>query len=54
MLTTEQVAEQLQVGVVTVRRWLQRRQLRGIWIGGQTGWRVPESEVRRFIEERRR
>lgn len=50
MLKVEQVAERLQVGVITVRRWLQSGKLRGVRIGGtRAGWRVPESEVERLL-----
>ena len=53
MLTVRQVAEHLQVHADTVRRWLEANTLRGVKLGGRAGWRIPESELRRFIEERR-
>jgi excisionase family DNA binding protein len=53
MLTVKQVAEHLQVGVVTVQRWLRSGKLKGIRLGAtRTGWRVPESEVVRYLQER--
>jgi excisionase family DNA binding protein len=52
MLTVKQVAERLQVHANTVRRWLDERELRGVKLGGKAGWRVRESELRRFLKER--
>jgi excisionase family DNA binding protein len=50
MLTVKQVAERLQVHVITVQRWLRAGKLRGIRLGGtKAGWRIPESELRRFL-----
>jgi excisionase family DNA binding protein len=53
MLTTRQVAERLQVKVITVQRWLHAGQMQGINLGGRSGWRVPETAVREFIAQRR-
>lgn len=54
MLTVKQVAEQLQVGVITVQRWLRQGKLRGVQLGGRrVGWRIPESEIARLIAEGR-
>jgi excisionase family DNA binding protein len=48
-LTVKQVAERLQIGEVTVLRWLRSGKLAGIKLGGnRIGWRVPESEVARL------
>lgn len=55
MLTTEQVAERLQLNKVTVQRWLAATppKLKGIKLGNtRAGWRVAESEVERFLKER--
>jgi excisionase family DNA binding protein len=50
MMTTEQAAERLQVGVVTVQRWLRSGRLRGVRIGGRrAGWRIPANEVERLL-----
>jgi excisionase family DNA binding protein len=48
MLTVKQVAERLQIGQVTVLRWLRSGKLEGVRLGGtRIGWRVPVSEVER-------
>jgi excisionase family DNA binding protein len=50
LLTVPEVANELRVTEETVRRWLRQRRLRGIRPGGtKLGWRVPESELRRFM-----
>ena len=50
MLTVRQVAERLQVHVITVQRWLRSGRLRGIRLGGtKAGWRIPASELQRFL-----
>lgn len=48
MLTTEQVAERLQLHVITVQRWLRDGKLKGTKLPGKAGWRVPVSEVERM------
>ena len=49
-LTVAQVAERLATRPETVRRWLRDGRLRGVRLGGRkTGWRIPESEVRRLL-----
>ena len=49
MLTVKQVAERLQIGQVTVLRWLRSGKLVGVKPGGtRIGWRVPVSEVERL------
>ena len=53
MLTVNQVAAQLQVDVQTVRRWLRNKELDGVFLGGRSGWRVPEVEVQAFLDRRR-
>jgi excisionase family DNA binding protein len=52
MLTVREVARKLQVTEESVRRWLRGGLLRGVPLRGRAGWRVPESELRRFLEER--
>lgn len=48
-LTTKQVAARLQVGEITVLRWLRSGKLRGHKPGGtRIGWRVPLAEVERM------
>ncbi len=53
LLTVAQVAERLKVNRETVRRWLRAGQLRGTLLGDRAGWRIPASEVERFIDPER-
>lgn len=53
MLTPEQVAEQLQVKVTTVRDYLRRGLLVGYKIGGTKDWRVKPSDLNAFLEARK-
>lgn len=49
MLTVKQVAERLQIGQVTVLRWLRSGKLAGVKPGGtRIGWRIPAAEVERL------
>lgn len=48
MLTTQQVAERLQVKVTTVQRWLSSGKMRGTRLPGKAGYRVPVEEVERM------
>ena len=50
-LTVREVADQLRVNLDTVRRWLRLKKLRGRFVGGRTGYLIPPSEVRRFLNE---
>ena len=52
LLTTEQVAERLQVSTQTIQRWLRSETLRGVRLPGKAGYRVRESELQRFLAER--
>ena len=48
LLTTDQVAERLEVTPRTVRRYIQEGQFGNVFrVGGQL--RVPEGEVERFV-----
>lgn len=50
LLTVREVAQQLQTTEATVTRWLRDGKLRGVRPGGtKLGWRVPESELRKFL-----
>lgn len=50
LLKVTEVAERLRVNPETVRRWLRQGKLRGVLMGGDRGgYRIPESEVRRFL-----
>ena len=53
MLGVRDITERLGVHENTVLRWLQRGELRGYRLGGRrAGWRVKESDLERFIEQR--
>jgi excisionase family DNA binding protein len=54
LLTVPDVAARLRVSEETVRSWLRSEQIRGYNLGGRSGWRVPASEVDRFLAERAR
>ena len=52
LLTVREVAERLRSSPETVRRWLRQGKLRGFRPGGtKLGYRVPESELQRFLAE---
>ncbi|MBV9582873.1 MAG: helix-turn-helix domain-containing protein [Chloroflexi bacterium] len=49
LLTVQEVAERVRSSPETVRRWIRRGTLRAVRPGGnKLGYRVPESELRRF------
>jgi excisionase family DNA binding protein len=50
LLTVREVAERLRSAPETVRRWLRQGKLRGFRPGGtKLGYRIPESELERFL-----
>jgi excisionase family DNA binding protein len=51
LLTVKQVAERLKVHEETVRIWLRKWRLHGRRMSDRMGWRIPASELRRFIDE---
>jgi excisionase family DNA binding protein len=52
LLTVREVAERIRSTPQTVRRWLRQGRLRGFRPGGtKLGYRVPESELQRFLSE---
>ncbi len=51
LLTVEEAAKQLRVHPESVRRWLRNGTIHGHRLTRRAGWRVPESELRRFLEE---
>ena len=52
LLTVDEVAERLRVTPETVRRMLRAGRLRGSMpVSPRAGWRIPESEVARLLEE---
>jgi len=52
-LTREEVAKYFRVHMRTVDRWLQNGSLKGYKLGkGRTAlWRIPESEINRFLKK---
>jgi excisionase family DNA binding protein len=51
LLTVREVAERIRSSPETVRRWLRQGKLRGFRPGGtKLGYRVPESELQRFLQ----
>ena len=51
LLTVREVAARMRSSPETVRRWLRQGKLRGFRPGGtRLGYRVPESELQRFIQ----
>ncbi|WP_307105952.1 helix-turn-helix domain-containing protein [Arthrobacter globiformis] len=48
-LTIEQVAEELNVGVPSIRALLKTGELRGIQIGGRGLWRISRQDVDDYI-----
>jgi len=52
LLTVRQVAQQLQVAEITVRRWIATGRIkRASKITSRSGWRIPQSEVERLLRE---
>ncbi len=49
--TVEEIAEILQLDVVTVRRYLSQGDMKGAKIG--KSWRVTEEELKEFVEDRK-
>jgi len=52
LMTAQEVATRLRVSRETVRRWLRDGKLKGFVVSDAAGWRIPVSEVDRFIDER--
>lgn len=50
-LTSQDVAERLQVSRETVRRWLRTKELRGMPLG-RAGYRIEEADFQAFIQQR--
>jgi excisionase family DNA binding protein len=52
LLTVAEVAERLKLTEETIRVWLREGRLQGVRLSTRrAGWRVPESEVERMIEQ---
>jgi excisionase family DNA binding protein len=52
MLKLDDVAEQLEVSIETVRRWVRNGELEVIDLGGKAGYRVTEAALQRFLQSR--
>jgi excisionase family DNA binding protein len=51
LLTANEAAAQLRVGVGAIRDWLRSGELRGMRMRStRAGWRIRESDLARFIE----
>ena len=50
MLTTEEVAERLNMHMKTVQLWLRQGRIKGTKLGPRM-WRVRESDLQDFIEQ---
>lgn len=48
--TPQEIAKMLKVNPRSVHRWLREGKLKGFKVGGDL-WRIPESELKAFIEE---
>jgi excisionase family DNA binding protein len=54
LYTVDEAAEYLKVSPFTLRDWLRADRIHGFRMGGtRLGWRIPESELKRFVDEMR-
>jgi excisionase family DNA binding protein len=53
-LNVKEVAERLRVHPETVREWIRTGALRGLRLGKRSGFRIAESDLAEFIEQRKR
>lgn len=51
-ITTKEIAKRLDIHVETVRRWLRTGALRGVHVGGQSGYRIRERDLEEFLRSR--
>lgn len=51
LLTVEEVAELLRLRPDTIRRWLRKGKLKGLYLSDSGGWRVRREELERFLKE---
>jgi len=49
LLTVADICDRLQVHEETVRRWLRDGRLKGINLGGKSGYRIRESDLQDFL-----
>ncbi len=51
LLTVDEVAELLRLKPDTIRRWLRKGRLRGIYLSDAGGWRIRREVVEQFLQE---
>jgi len=51
-LTVDDAAKQIQVHPETIRRWLRSGELIGVLLSRQSGYRIRQSVLNQFLEER--
>lgn len=51
-LTIEEITQMLSVHEQTVRRWIREGQLPGVLLGRKAGYRIRESDLNAFLENR--
>lgn len=51
-LTIEEITQMLSVHEQTVRRWIREGQLPGVLLGRKAGYRIRESDINAFLEDR--
>ena len=49
LMTVPEVAARLRVQEETIRRWLRNGRLKGVLLSRRGGYRIPASEVARFL-----
>ena len=52
LYTTREVADRLKVSVETVRDWIAGGKLAAVDLGGRTGYRVREADLKAFLAKR--
>jgi excisionase family DNA binding protein len=52
MLKLEDIADQLEVNIETVRRWVRNGELEVIDLGGKAGYRVTQAALDMFLRSR--
>jgi excisionase family DNA binding protein len=50
LLTVADICDRLQVHEETVRRWLRDGRLKGINLGGKSGYRIRENDLEEFLQ----
>jgi excisionase family DNA binding protein len=52
LLDVEQVAEELNVHVETIRKWIREKQLNAVYLGRRGGYRIRRSALEDFLRRR--